>query len=175
MAPRNTEHERFLSLLETYQRPLLKVCWVYSNTSHDRDDLLQEMVSQLWKSFGKYDSERSFSTWMYRVALNVAIDFKRKQRRLGREKTSLGHDETISAMGRDDIGKSEQSRELHDLLEQQSEEDRALLLLYLESHSLREIGEVLGISESNVSTRLYRLKKSLRQAAQEPSEATTGV
>ena len=166
-----SDHERFLSLLATHQRPLLKVCWTYGRTSHDRDDLLQEIVGRLWAAFRKYDRSRKFSTWMYRVALNVAIDFRRRQRRWGRETASLDDGgAAIPAAATDEATKRQQLRELRELLEHQSDADRAILLLYLECHSYREIGEVLGMSESNVGTRLNRLKKSLRQSVQGPSE-----
>ena len=72
MDPPPSDHEHFLSLLEAHQRPLLKVCWAYGRTAHDRDDLLQEIVARLWAAFGRYDPGRKFSTWMFRVALNGA-------------------------------------------------------------------------------------------------------
>jgi RNA polymerase sigma-70 factor (ECF subfamily) len=162
MDPPASDHEHFLSLLESHQRPLLKVCWTYGRTSHDRDDLFQEIVGRLWTSFGKYDRSRKFSTWMYRAALNVAIDFRRRQQRWGMETASLDErGAAVPAVATDDAMRRQQLREL---LEQQSDADRAILLLYLEGHSYREIGEVLGTSESNVGTRLNRLKTSLRQA-----------
>lgn len=164
-----SDHEHFLSLLESHQRPLLKVCWVYGGTAHDRDDLLQEIVGRLWAAFEKYDRSRKFSTWMYRVALNVAIDFRRRQRRWGRQTTSLDDGGAAVPDATDDATKREQLRELRELLERQSEADRAILLLYLEGHSHRDIGDCLGMSESNVGTRLNRLKKSMRQTAQESS------
>ena len=170
------DHEHFLSLLESHKRPLLKVCWAYGNTSHDRDDLLQEIVGQLWAAFGKYDRSRKFSTWMYRVALNVAINFRRRQRRWEKETVSLADmGAEVAAVGSDASTKLQQLRELRDILEQQSDADRAILLLYLEGHSYREIGDVLGIRESNVGTRLNRLKESLRQSVQEPSYKERGV
>jgi RNA polymerase sigma-70 factor (ECF subfamily) len=171
-SPPPSEHDHFLSLLESHRRPLFKVCWAYGRTSHDRDDLFQEIVGQLWMSFAKYDRTRKFSTWMFRVALNVAIDFRRRQQRAGKEMTTLDDSEpTSSAADPDHVSKREQLRELKELLERQSEADRAILLLYLEGHSHREIGEVLGTSESNVGTRLHRVKASLRHSVQtEPSE-----
>lgn len=164
------DHEHFLSLLESHKRPLLKVCWAYGTTSHDRDDLLQEIVGRLWAAFGKYDRDRKFSTWMYRVALNVAIDFRRRQRRWGRESVSLDDEGATVPDPTTDATKRQQLRELRELLERQTDADRAILLLYLEGHSYGEIGEVLGISESNVGTRLNRLKTSLRQSVQESSD-----
>jgi RNA polymerase sigma-70 factor (ECF subfamily) len=176
MDPPVSDHEQFLALLESHQRPLFKVCWAYGSTSHDRDDLFQEIVGRLWTSFGKYDRSRKFSTWMFRVALNVAIDFRRRQQRWRRETASLDEDRAaVSAAAADDPMKRQQLQDLRDLLEQQSDADRAILLLYLEGHSHREIGEVLGTSESNVGTRLNRLKTSLRQSVQGPSDKTRGA
>ncbi|MDG3006959.1 RNA polymerase sigma factor [Paludisphaera mucosa] len=169
MGPPRSDHERFVALLECHRGALLKVCWAYGRTPHDRDDLLQEIVVQLWDSFGRYDPDRRFSTWMYRVALNVAIDFGRRRRRWGREAASLDEDETKApSTTRDDDLKRQRSRELRELLERQPGADRAILLLYLEGHSYREIGDVLGISESNVGTRLNRLKNALRRSVQGP-------
>lgn len=161
----SADQERFLALLAANRRPLLKVCWAYGYTTHDRDDLFQEIASRLWASFDKYDPARNFSTWMYRVALNVAIDFRRRQRRRARE-VAVWDDGGVEIQdaARDDATQT-QLDELRELLERQSEADRALLILCLEGYSHREIGEVLGISESNVGTRLNRLKKSLRQTA----------
>ncbi len=176
MAPPPSVQDHFLSLVESHQRPLLKVCWAYGSTSHDHDDLWQEIVGRLWAAFGRYDRSRKFSTWMYRVALNVAIDFRRRQRRWKRESASSddgGADFPVAAA--DDPTKRQQLRELRELLEQLSDADRAILLLYLEGHAYREIGEVIGISESNVGTRLNRLKKSLRQSVQGSSDEGRGT
>ncbi len=164
MAPVNDDRAQFVSLLEKHRKLLLKVCWAYGRTQHDRDDLLQDIVVRLWASFGRYDRRRTFSTWMYRVALNVAIDFRRRQERWQRESAHL--DDLDAANPAGDANQREQWADLRELLEHQSEIDRAILLLSLESHSYREIGEILGISESNVGTRMSRLKKSLRQSAE---------
>jgi len=169
MAP-PPNHESFLALLESHRRALLKVCWAYGRSSHDRDDLLQEIVGRLWGALKTYDRNRPFPTWMFRVALNVAIDFRRRQRRWGRESASLEVGESAtSTPACSNEAKRDELLDLHDLLEQQSEADRPLLLLHLEGHSHREIGDIIGISESNVGTRLNRLKASMRQAVQEPN------
>ena len=171
MVPQASDHKRFLALVEAHQRLLLKVCWAYCRTSHDRSDLFQEIIGRLWAAFGKYDPNRKFSTWMYRVALNVAIDFRRRQQRWGRESASLDDDSTIQpGTAIEEARKQQQLHEFRELLEQQSDTDRPILLLYLEGHSYREIGEILGISESNAGTRLSRLKESMRQTVQENPE-----
>ncbi|MFO0914434.1 MAG: sigma-70 family RNA polymerase sigma factor [Pirellulales bacterium] len=152
-------------MVDQHRRLLLKVCWMYAGTQHDRDDLLQEIVAQLWASFGRYDRQRKFSTWMYRVALNVAIDFQRRQRRYGNRRTELS--EQDGCLPGDVIARHEETEQLIVLrrtLATQNDADRALLLLHLEGNSYREIGEILGISESNVGTRLSRIKDGLRKS-----------
>lgn len=153
--------------MENHRRALLKVCWAYGKSSHDRDDLLQEMASRLWASFGKYDSNRLFSTWMFRIALNVAIDWRRRQSRRPRETASLQDAGAgITDHSTEDDPRHEQLAEVHELMEQLGEADRAILLLHLEAHSHREIGEILGMSESNVGSRFHRIKNTLRQSVQ---------
>lgn len=163
-------HDRFLARLDENRRPLAKVCWAYGRTQHDRDDLFQDIVARLWASFASYDPNRPFLTWMYRVALNVAIDHRRRLERWGREGASVDE----AAIPADGGHKRDQLISLRELLDRQNDADRALLLLYLEGHSYREIGDILGMSESNVGTRLNRLKQSMRESAQ-ASEPSKGV
>lgn len=158
-----TQTEWLLSTLESQQRLIHKVCWAYTHSPEDHDDLFQEIAVRLLSAVRNYDPTRKLSTWVYRVALNVAIDFHR--RRLRRTQVSLGFDGNQEAKSAHDQSAEEQLRELHELLDRQTEADRALLLLCLDGNSYREIGEVLGISESNVGTRLNRLKKTLRESA----------
>lgn len=160
-------HDEFLTLIEAHQRALLKVCWAYGRNPHDRDDLLQEIMGRLWGAFERYDRSRKFSTWMFRVALNVAIDHRRRQRRWGRSATPLDPADIELATTDEDHRKHQQLRDLWELLEQQSEVDRAIVVLLLEGSSHREIAEALGLTESNVGTRLSRLRKSLRQSFDE--------
>ena len=164
--PSPVDHAWFLSVLDTHQRLIRKVCWAYAGTPEERDDLFQEIAVRLLSAARNYDPARKLSTWIYRVALNVAIDAYRKRRRQGREQ--LGFDADLEPAPGQDPVVADQLRELRALLEKQSEVDRALLLLHLEGNTHREIGEVLGFSESNVGTRLNRLKASLRQSVQTP-------
>lgn len=158
-----TAQSWLLATLESQQRLIHKVCWAYTRTPEDRDDLFQEIAVRLLAAARNYDPNRKLSTWVYRIALNVAIDFHR--RRTSNRQLSFGFDadrESGSVRDRETDGRL---RELHELLEKQGDIDRALLLLYLDGNSHREIGEVLGISESNVGTRLNRVKNNLRQVA----------
>jgi RNA polymerase sigma-70 factor, ECF subfamily len=158
----SVDHAWILSVLDSHQRLIRKICWAYANTPDEREDLFQEIAVRLLSVARNYDSTRKLSTWIYRVALNVAIDSYRKRRQ--RSKVQIGFDSDLVPASGQDLVAIEQLRELRELLERQSEVDRALLLLHLEGNSHREIGEVLGFSESNVGTRLNRLKTSLRQS-----------
>ena len=161
----------FVKLIDSHQRMIYKVCWAYTYSTHDREDLFQEIVSRLWRAFPSFDSARKFSTWMYRIALNVAIDFQRSSRRT----LSAVSLEELTVQVSDDHGqaKSEQLSEVRELLEGIEEADRAIVLLYLEGNSYREIAEVIGIGESNVGTRLTRLRSAWRKSVNTADQNTS--
>lgn len=171
MSKEAESQQEFVTLMDQHRRLLLKVCWMYAAATHDRDDLLQEIVAELWASFHRYDRQRKFSTWMYRVALNVAIDFQRRLRRHSQYDTELS--EQDGWLPSEVIARHEETEQLIELrrtLTRQNDADRALLLLHLEGNSHREIGEILGISESNVGTRLSRIKDGLRKSLRSDAE-----
>jgi len=157
-ADRNTQ---FRELLERHRGIVFKVANAYCRDPHDRADLAQEIATQLWRAFPRYDGERTFSTWMYRVALNVAISFRRSG---GRHEQHLVpfdaqlHD--VAANGTDES--DERVRALYRCIDALDPLNRALLLLYLEERSYREIADILGLSETNVATKLGRLKQRIR-------------
>lgn len=163
MATRTDLQERFGELLEQHRRIVFKVANTYSWHPEDRADLAQEICAQLWRAFPSYDSTRSFSTWMYRIALNVAISSVRSSRR--RERHTVPFDEDVHDVAHDTSGgveADERIRTLYRVINQLDHLNRALLLLYLDEHSYREIADILGISETNVATKLGRLKQRLR-------------
>ncbi len=154
--------ERFAALLEDHAGILHKTCRAYAFSEPDRQDLSQEIAAQLWRSFRRYDDRLAFSTWMYRVALNVAISFARRQTVRRRHGGDLeGIEEAVDLVG--GAADDRELRLLDRFLAGLGELDRALMILYLDGRSHEEAGEVLGISESNVGTRLGRLKERLRR------------
>src|SRR6185369_4677514 len=98
-----TENDRFVRLLEEHKRILYKVASVYCADAEDRRDLVQEMVIQLWRSFPRYDDRLKFSTWMYRIAMNVAISFLRSEGRRGRETVALEQVDVIDDAAADRV------------------------------------------------------------------------
>lgn len=153
-----SRQETFVALLREHGRMLRQVANAYAWSAADRADLEQEVVAQLWRAFPRYDDRRSFSTWMYRIALNVAISHARRRRAL------VPLDEAGPVRAPEGQSEREgQLRLMDEFISALPPLERALLLLYLDERSQREIAEVMGISETNVSTRIHRIKARLRE------------
>lgn len=151
----------FEALLQTHRKIVFKVAAVYAHGEEDRRDLAQEIWLQVWRSFGGYDATRSFSTWMYRVALNVGLSHARRQRE-GPQSLDVTLIDTLGG-GTPIDEPDERLAQLARAIEMLEPLDRALILLYLDEQSYAEIAAVLGIGESNVGTRLARLRTRLRR------------
>lgn len=160
----DTPHQRFLTLLEAHRGIVGKVAFTYCRNAEDRRDLEQEIAAQLWRAFPRYDPARPFATWMYRIALNVAISFVRDATR---RPPAESLDETT--VGVEPPEPDDRLAVLRRMMDQLDHLNRALLVLYLDDRSYRDIADVLGISETNVATKLHRLKLRLRdEAKREP-------
>jgi RNA polymerase sigma-70 factor (ECF subfamily) len=159
----DSTRQRFGDLLDRHRGIVFRVAYSYCSHPDDRADLVQEIATQLWRAFPWYDGERSFSTWMYRIALNVAISSLRGSRQ--RQQHSIPLDEALHDVPGDgsDHEAEQRLRLLRRFIAQQDPLNRALLLLYLEDRSHREIAEILGISEGNVATKISRLKQRIRE------------
>lgn len=161
---RETDRDAFGALLQRHSGIVFKVANSYARHPEDRADLAQEIAAQLWRAWPKYDPSRSATTWMYRIALNVAIDHVREQS-LRRRHDSVPLDDALHDVPDTeaiDPERAQRLRLLQAFIARQPPLDRALLVLYLEERPQREIAEILGISESNVSTKIGRLKQRLR-------------
>lgn len=155
--------KRFLELLSRHDGIVAKVAHSYCWQKDDREELEQEIVTQLWRSFPRYNEAQPFSTWMYRVALNVAISWVRRHS-LRRQRTdTLG--DAVDQLVDTSSGGTEDERVtfLRYFIAELDPLHRALMLLYLEAYSHREISSILGISESSVATKISRLKHRVRQ------------
>ena len=160
----NDARDAFDALLQRHSGIVFKVANSYARDIDDRAELAQEIAAQLWHAWSKYDPARSVSTWMYRVALNVAISHVRKQSMRNRHDAvpldDALHD--VADTGAIDHESDQHLRLLQTFIARQPPLDRALLLLYLEERPQREIADILGITESNVSTKIGRLKQRIR-------------
>ena len=151
---------QFQSLLEEHRKILYKVCNSYCRNRDDREDLAQEIAIQLWRSFPSFDARCRFSTWMYRIALNVAISFFRREST--RRRYALADDERLLNAIDESATQSAEIQALYEFIEGLDALNKALVLLHLDGNSYLEIAEVLGISETNVATRLSRLKQTMK-------------
>lgn len=151
----------FQSLMAAHRGILLKISASYCRSPEDRADLAQEMSLQLWRAWPSFQPGRRFSTWMYRIALNVAISQLRRQPQ-AHDTLDDDHAQLVGAMDVD-VERREQLELVQSAMQSLGALDRALLVLHLEGCSHRESGEVLGISEGNVATRLGRIKQHLRR------------
>lgn len=163
--PKQSRQDRFLPLLEEHKKILYKVASSYCRNDTDRQDLIQEIAVQLWRSFDRYDERYRFSTWMYRIALNVAISFYRSESRRKRDTVPAEDSILEIADARGSLEEDENLQILQRLISQLDELDRALIILYLDGNRYDTIAEILGISETNVGTKINRIKQKLRDLA----------
>lgn len=157
------KEQQFTSILESHKKLIFKIANAYCSDKEERKDLIQEIVLQLWKAYPTYDSRYALSTWMYRIALNVSISYQRKERK--RKIKTVPTREAIIDLAEQDK-EAEQEKEsrigqLYQWINQLGQLDKALMILYLEGKSHQEIAEILGISKSNVGTKISRNKLKL--------------
>ncbi len=149
----------FIAIIQENEGLIYKVTKVYTNSREDAQDLYQEIVYQLWKSFGTFRNESKISTWMYRIALNTSIAH------LNKEKKKRGHVEIdeglLNKTDHSDTIMDERSEMLFGLIKKLSDIEKGIILLYLEGKSYEEIAAITGFTASNVGTRLERIKQKL--------------
>ena len=158
MKNQKLEKRKFSELIEQHQGIIHKITMVYANGRANREDLFQEICLQLWKSFPGFREEARFSTWMYRVALNTAISDVRKRK--NNFHVELLRDDRVEA---DSSDEQEKVKMLYRSIAKLNRIDKAIIFLWLEEHSYDEIASILGISKSNVSVKLVRIKRKLEE------------
>jgi len=158
--------DEFIRLVNENRGILYKVCRMYGATEADRQDLFQEMVTQLWRSYPSFRGASRFSTWLYRIALNTAISDLRKQRR---HITPMDPDLLPTQL--QDIQysteKEEQLQQLYAAINKLTEVEKALTMLYLEDKPYHEMEEILGIPQNNLRVKMNRIKEKLRKMTKE--------
>ena len=153
--------EAFITAIKDNEALIYKIAAVYTNSVEDRKDVLQEIIYQLWKSFDSFNQQSSLSTWMYRVAMNVAI----YQLKIAKRKVlTLPMDGQFSTIHETEAdGFEEKWAELRQALDKLNLLDKGIIMLYLENKSYAEIAEIVGISETNVGTKMSRIKEKLKK------------
>jgi RNA polymerase sigma factor (sigma-70 family) len=159
------EKEWFIGILKEHKRILYKVTFAYCRNAEDRKDLEQEIIIQLWQSLKYYNPDYKLSTWIYKIALNVAISHYRKD--FKRKKTNFPYEDAIFQIAEEaDLAEERNSKTelLFKFINQLDEYNKALIILYLEDKSYKEIAEIIGLTETNVGTKLNRVKMKLKES-----------
>lgn len=156
------DEKQFLNLINDHQGLIHKVCLMYESDREARNDLFQEIVLQLWKSFHTFRGESKITTWMYRIALNTAISGYRKQNRHIQTEDLKELHFNISEQYSGDDGE-ENALRLQLAIRQLSEVERAMIMMALEEIPYEEIAETIGITQNNVRVRMNRIREKLRK------------
>ncbi len=174
MRPSSSQEEAFLTYLEDYKKLIIKVAGIYCKNPEHRRDLIQDIILQLWKSYSKYNKAYALSTWTYRIALNVSISFLRKE--TTRKKIHNSYLQSLDLFEWEPPPHvDERLEQLYQLIGMLKPFDRAVIVLHLEGCKNQEIAEVMGISTTNVSTKLQRIKVKMRSFSKSPKKITNGI
>lgn len=158
----SSKEARFLQLLEAHKGVLYKICRIYEEDADARNDLLQEMILQLWVSFDTFRGDSQFSTWMYRVALNTAIVFFKKEKRRP-DTVTLPVDNEQPAPSQYNGEAEIQLALFYKAVKQLSQVEKALVFLYMENQTYEEMAANMGITPVNARVRLNRIKNKIKE------------
>jgi RNA polymerase sigma-70 factor (ECF subfamily) len=156
------DEKKFINLINAHQGLIHKVCIMYESNPELRNDLFQEIVLQLWKSFHTFRGEAKITTWMYRIALNTAISGYRKQTRYVKTEDLDEIHYNISEYHITDDGEDNTQR-LQWAIRQLTEIERAMVMMVLEEIPYEEVAETIGITQNNVRVRMNRIREKLRK------------
>jgi RNA polymerase sigma-70 factor (ECF subfamily) len=158
-------NEQFLDILEKHIGILIKLSRVYTKVAQDRDDLINDITLELWKSFKSFNGDSKISTWIYRVAINTSMNYKRKKRKdsLFVSINDFKKEDTFPWLAEQDS--SAQLEILYSCIDELDEINKAMILPYLDDNSQDEISEIMGISKTNVGTRIGRIKEQIKSLA----------
>ncbi len=156
----NNLQDRFIEIIKQHEGLIYKVCTVYTSDSETCKDMFQEIVLQAWSAYPRFGNNAKVSTWLYRIALNTAITHLRKEKK---HASTSKLDDQLQFYAHVEHQRDEEYKMMHKLIEHLPPLDKALILLYLEDKSHAEISDILGISNSNVSTRLMRIREKLKK------------
>lgn len=154
------KEEVFTELIREHQALLYKATSIYTDNKEDQEDLFQEVVFQLWKYFDSFRNDAKITTWMYRVAMNTAITFIKKKKRRPKS-VSVADVFSTQSDDKDDV-LEERLKLLYQHLQHLNTLERGLIFLLLEGKSYKEIATITGLSDTNVGTKISRIKKKLK-------------
>ena len=157
------ENFDFVKILEQYKNVIFKICNTFCYDTCNRKDLEQEIIYQIYKSLKKFKGEAKLSTWIYKVALNTAISFSREEDKHTNNRIDINHLIIAYPESDYDTETDKNIEKLFQYINDLDELDRAIIILYLEKVKYKEIAAIMGITETNVSTKINRIKNILRK------------
>jgi RNA polymerase sigma-70 factor (ECF subfamily) len=155
----NASEKQFAQTVKEHRSTIYTVCYMFSQDADEVEDLFQEVLINLWKGFESFEQRANIKTWIYRVALNTCISQDRKKKRRSSE-VRMTMDINLFEDNDED---TRQVDMLHKRISRLQPFDRAIVLLWLENLPYEEIGQIVGITAKNVSLRLHRIRKQLKQ------------
>ncbi len=155
------QKDQFIDILENNIGIIVKIARAYSKTVHDKEDLINDITLELWKSFGRFKGDSKISTWIYRIALNTSMNYKRR-----REKERVFFLDDLKQIENltwlIEPADSSHSEILYQCIDELNQLNKAIILLYLDGNSHDEISDITGISKTNVGTRISRIKEQIK-------------
>ena len=157
----NKQKDIFLDILEKNIGIIIKISRAYAKSAHDKEDLINDITLELWKSFGRFKGESRISTWIYRVAINTSMNFNRKKKS---DKLYFPSDlkQFENQNWITEPPDSSHSEILYQCIDELNQLNKAIILLYLDGNSHDEISEITGISKTNTGTRISRIKEQIK-------------
>jgi len=146
----------YLQKIEEHKAIILKVVNLYADDLEDRKDLYQEIVLQSWSAYKRFQGDSKFSTWLYRISLNVSLTFLNKRKKASQLKENSVHDISYEPQEL-----SERADFLYRAIKQLAEIDRSIIMLHLDGFDNSEISDIIGISKGNTNVKLHRIKQHL--------------
>ena len=157
-----TKEREFSDLIKDNQGLIIKISRMYTHSQEDEKDLFQEIVLQMWKSYGSFKGNSKITTWMYRIALNTAITlFRKKSRSIKTDELQDFHYKKETE--EDDSEQAQQISTLYSVIKMLPDTERAIVMMYLDDLPYKEIAANLGITEGNARVKMNRLKKTLKE------------
>lgn len=154
--------QEFVQKVTESQGIVHKVCGMYCDNEEDKKDLFQEILIQLWKSYPSFRGEAKFSSWMYRVSLNVAISDLRKSKTKKEDTTLPDSFDSLSEENNEQSLSLEKGL-LSEAIQQLNEIEKGIMMLYLEDTPNDEIAEIIGITQNNVRVKMNRIRNKLKE------------
>ena len=159
----NELKEKFISVFEKNIGIILKISRAYTKTTHDREDLINDIALELWKAYPNFKGASKISTWIYRISLNISMNYRR------RKKSNLlflsETNQFYTSSWLQDKEDNEQTDLLYECIDELTEFNKAIIILYLDGNSHDEISTITGISKTNVGTRISRIKEQIKKIA----------